>query len=124
MSFLTNFALLAEEADWGNWAWLKEVVGSINWVMIPLMILVGTAGLIYAVVLGVNLARADGAEKIKEAKQRLINAIVGLVSIIVLCLLLWLFISNVPTIFGFIGDNSNSGGNTSGVITLAMGLLG
>ena len=102
MSILANLAASLDSYDWGSWVWLKEIVGSINWIMIPIMVLVGTAGLIYAVVLGVNLARADGAEKIKEAKQRLVNAIVGLVSIIVLCLLLWLFVQNVPTIFGFI----------------------
>ena len=107
----TKFALLTagggddattnNDFDWGDWEFLKEIVEAIDWVMIPIMILVGTAGLIYAVVLGVNLARADSAEKIKEAKSRMINAIIGLVSIIALCLLLWLFIENVPTIFGF-----------------------
>lgn len=110
MSILANLAANVDDFDWGSFDWLKDIVGSINWVMIPLMILVGTAGLIYAVVLGVNLARADGAEKIKEAKQRLVNAIVGLVSIIVLCLLLWLFISNVPTIFGFLQVTSTASG--------------
>lgn len=122
MSFLTNFALLADDTSWGDFEWLKDVVGSINWVMVPLMILVGTAGLIYAVVLGVNLARADGAEKIKEAKQRLINAIVGLVSIILLCLLLWLFIDKgIPAIFG--SHDGTAPTNTGSVITLAMGLF-
>ena len=56
----------------------------------------------------VNLARADSAEKIKEAKSRMINAIIGLVSIIALCLLLWLFIENVPTIFGFTQEGTTS----------------
>ncbi len=114
----TKFALLTagggddattnNDFDWGDWEFLKEIVEAIDWVMIPIMILVGTAGLIYAVVLGVNLARADSAEKIKEAKSRMINAIIGLVSIIALCLLLWLFIENVPTIFGFTQEGTAS----------------
>lgn len=99
-----NGAALADSTDWGDFEFLKEIVGTIDFIMIPIMILVGTAGLIYAVVLGVNLARAESADKIKEAKTRMINAVIGLVSIIVLCLLLWLFLRNVDSIFGFIDE--------------------
>lgn len=108
-----NGAVLAADADediWGEWGFLKEIVGTIDFIMIPIMILVGTAGLIYAVVLGVNLARAESADKIKEAKTRMINAVIGLVSIIVLCLLLWLFLRNVDNIFGFIDETEIVGG--------------
>ncbi len=108
-----NGAVLAADADediWGEWGFLKEIVGTIDFIMIPIMILVGTAGLIYAVVLGVNLARAESADKIKEAKTRMINAVIGLVSIIVLCLLLWLFLRNVDSIFGFIDETEIVGG--------------
>lgn len=110
-----NGAVLAADADediWGDWGFLKEIVDTIDFIMIPIMILVGTAGLIYAVVLGVNLARAESADKIKEAKTRMINAVIGLVSIIVLCLLLWLFLRNVDSIFGFINPSEIPGGTT------------
>lgn len=44
---------------------LRDAVNIIIW---PLMILVGAAGSIYSVVLGVNMAKADSGEK--EKKQR------------------------------------------------------
>ncbi|MBQ9785970.1 MAG: hypothetical protein IJW25_00705 [Clostridia bacterium] len=128
-SFFNGASLASEDptgstsGNWGNWEFLREIVNAIDFIMIPIMVLVGTAGLIYAVVLGVNLARAESADKIKEAKTRMVNAIIGLVSIIVLCLLLWLFIGNVDVIFGFI-DADTIGGTEepAAMIGLAMGL--
>jgi len=79
----------------GKWKWVSDVANSINVVLYPILILVGSAGLIYAVYLGVNLARADSADKQQEAKKRMINALIGLASIIALILLLKLFCDNV-----------------------------
>lgn len=81
----------------GAWSWVGAIVNAINKLLYPILILVGTAGVIYAIYLGVNLARADSADKQKEAKQRMINAIIGLVSIIALILLLKLFCQMLPT---------------------------
>ena len=80
----------------GQWAWVGTIIDAINTILYPLLILVGTAGTIYAVILGVNLARADSADKQQEAKKRMINAIIGLVSIIALILLLKLFCTYLP----------------------------
>jgi len=80
----------------GQWAWVGTIIDAINTILYPLLILVGTAGTIYAVILGVNLARADSADKQTEAKKRMINAIIGLVSIIALILLLKLFCTYLP----------------------------
>ena len=80
----------------GQWKWVGDIVNAINQLLYPILILVGTAGVIYAIYLGVNLARADSADKQKEAKQRMINAIIGLVSIIALILLLKLFCQMLP----------------------------
>ncbi len=77
--------------------WVKQIVDSINQLLYPILILVGSAGLIYAIYLGVNLARADSADKQQEAKKRMINAIIGLVSIVALILLLKLLCSQLPT---------------------------
>ena len=51
---------------------------AIDTLLWPLLIVVGAAGMIYSVILGVNMARADSAEKREEAKKRLIHVIVGL----------------------------------------------
>lgn len=80
----------------GQWGWVSEVVDAINQLLYPILILVGTAGVIYAIYLGVNLARADSADKQQEAKKRMLNAIIGLVSIIALILLLKLFLTYLP----------------------------
>lgn len=97
----------------GNWSWVGDIVNAINQLLYPILILVGTAGVIYAIYLGVNLARADSADKQKEAKQRMINALVGLVSIIALILLLKLFCQMLPTwapnLFITTGGSSSSG---------------
>lgn len=68
----------------------------------PVLILVGTAGSIYAIVLGVNFSKAESADKREEAKKRMINAIIGLVVTIILLILLKLFTANAQTIAGWI----------------------
>lgn len=91
--------------------WVDQLCGALDSFLVPLLIIVATAGMIYAVVLGVNLARADSSDKQQEAKKRLVYAIVGLVSILVLILLLKLFIANVGNIIGteYAIDGSGSG---------------
>ncbi|MBO5103211.1 MAG: hypothetical protein J6C13_03895 [Clostridia bacterium] len=100
MNVVTNSPKLADEGNTGSegkweWNWVADIVDAINWLLYPLLILVGTAGVIYAVYLGVNLARADSADKQQEAKKRMINAIIGLASIIALILLLKLFCNSI-----------------------------
>ena len=75
-----------------KFGWVQQVVEAVQWVMYPLLIVVGAAGMIYAIVIGVNMARADSTEKREEAKKRLINVIVGLAVIIALILFFTLFI--------------------------------
>ena len=80
--------------------WVDNLCSALESVLAPLLIIVATAGMIYAVVLGVNLARADSADKQQEAKKRLIYAIVGLVVIIVLIIFLKLFVAYSDHILG------------------------
>ena len=70
-------------------------------ILIPVMIIVGVAGIFYSIYLGVNMARADSSDKREEAKKRLVNAIIGFVVIFILILLLFLFCQNADTIFGW-----------------------
>ncbi|MBE7074754.1 MAG: hypothetical protein E7376_02090 [Clostridiales bacterium] len=84
------------EKDLGDFNWVYDIVDVINAVMWPLLIIVAAAGTIYAVVLGVNMARADSTEKREEAKKRVINVLVGMAIIVGLVLLLKLFISQLP----------------------------
>ena len=110
-SLLTVFAnLLAKELPEG-WAWLQPIIDVLKEVLWPILILVGTAGMIYAVVLGVKLAQAETADAREEAKKRIINAIIALVCIIALILLLQIFVDNAPNWIGVdTGDTGGAGG--------------
>jgi len=83
-----------------SFGWIKSVVAAIELVLLPILIVVGAAGAIYAIVIGVNMARADSTEKREEAKKRLINVIIGIVIVIGLILFFGLFISVIlPSFF-------------------------
>ena len=82
-----------------SWGWVKTIVSAVDTLLYPLLIVVGAAGMIYAVVLGVQMARADSTEKREEAKKRLINVIVGLAITIGLILFFKLFINTILPAF-------------------------
>ena len=59
----------------------KEVLNAILW---PAIGLVGSIGMIYCIVLGIKVAKADEAGSREKAKKDLIGAIIGFVTIFVL----------------------------------------
>ncbi|MCL2770788.1 MAG: pilin [Firmicutes bacterium] len=71
-----------------NMEWLLTLTQVVNSITLILMIAVGMGGTVYAVILGVNLARAEDAERREEAKKRLIWALVGIGAIFVLIVLI------------------------------------
>ena len=88
----------------------KPVVDILDAMLVPILILVGTAGSIYAIVLGVNFSKAESADKREEAKKRMINAIIGLVVTILLLILLKLFTANAQAIANWINSFSTPAG--------------
>ena len=90
------------DAVWSNskFSWLKPIAEFLDGAIIPVSIVVGALGAIWIIILGVNLARAESSDKAAEAKKRLINVIIALVSVILLVFLLAFFVSKVPTWFG------------------------
>ena len=97
---ITGRGMLAGDLNLpAGWEWVEEIVNAIDILLYPLLIVVGAAGMIYAVVIGVQMARADSTEKREEAKKRLINVIVGLAIIIGLILFFKLFISVILPAF-------------------------
>lgn len=106
VSIMNNIArvILAVEVVYPEgWEWLDPVVSALIEILWPILIIVGAAGMIYGVVLGVNMARADSTEKREEAKKRLINVIVGLAIIIALILFFQFFLTTVLP--RFLGTN-------------------
>ena len=51
-------------------------------VVSPVLVVIGAAGVIYAIILGINYIKAETPDKRKEAQGRLIGAIVGVIIII------------------------------------------
>ena len=89
--------------------WLVNILATvyevINAIIVPILIIVATAGIVYAIVLGVNYAKAETSDQKEEAKKRIINVVVGAVLMIVLMLALFLFIKYAPDIFGWVSGN-------------------
>lgn len=88
-----KFSLLGVDGDYeADWSWVPKLVTVIKSVLVPVLSVVGAAGTIYAIVIAVQMARADNGEKREEAKKRLISVIVAIaVLVILIVFFLWLF---------------------------------
>ena len=70
----------------GNLSWLEEVYATLPSILYAILAVVGGAGTVYAIVLGVNLAKSESEDKRKTAMTRLRNTIIGVVVLLVLVL--------------------------------------
>lgn len=90
--------------------WVIEVIAPIisilNSLLVPVIILLGTAGMIYGIVLGVQYSKAETADKREELKKRLISAVVGILIALVALILLKIFVQNAGAIFGWVRDEA------------------
>ena len=97
---LSNLGMMLYEYA-AQFEWVENIVNAINTVIWPILIVVAAAGTIYAIVLGVQMARADSTEKREEAKKRVIGVLIGMAIIIGLILLLKLFVDLIlPQLIG------------------------
>lgn len=92
--------------------WLKQVVQILDNLIIPFTIVVAIAGAIWIIILGVKLARAETADKAKEAKGALIRVAIAIVASLILIWLLTWFASNLPAILDQNPLSSVEGGAT------------
>lgn len=92
--------LLYTEITTEGFTWLNPILKVLDDILWPILIVVGAVGTIYAIYLGVMMAKAENAEKREEAKKRIINAVIALVVMVVIILLLRLFVDNAPSILG------------------------
>ncbi len=79
------------------------IVGLLNKMMAPLLAIVGAAGSLYCVILGVKFAKAGEPQEREKAKNALKNAIIGFVLIFVLILALNIMMPNMVT---WVNDNA------------------
>ena len=87
-----NTLMFADEAN-GTWPWVQTLFDAVKTVLWPALILVCAAGMIYSIILGVNMARADSTEKREEAKKRLINVLIGIAITVALILFFELLVT-------------------------------
>ena len=73
-----------------------------DWLIPVIMIIIGMAGSIYAIVLGVNYAKAESDEKKSEAKKKLINALLGVGIGLLIMLIFMLILKNAASIKNWI----------------------
>ncbi len=88
-------------------SWLPQLMNVLSTVMWVVLALVGAAGGLYAIYVGIKMARADSAEQRDENKKRMINIIVAIVVTIVLIIFFNIFL---PMILNAVmASNANLG---------------
>lgn len=97
------------KAQWlGNYAWLNEVYNVLPNILYAILAIVGGAGSVYAIVLGVNLAKSENEEKRKGSLFRLRNTLIGVACLLVLVLFINLALpaifKQIPGAWGEISD--------------------
>ncbi len=88
MKFLPNIALAIDPTEVQNI--LTPVFEIIGTVVPILILLLGSVGSIWCIVLGVKYAKAEDPQEHEKAKKALVNAIVGFVLVFVLLIMLQL----------------------------------
>ncbi len=66
--------------------WVPTLFNTIINVLVPIIAVVAAAGTIWAIYIGIQMARADSQDKRDESKKRLISLIIGIAIMIVLIL--------------------------------------
>ena len=76
---MTWSQIIQEYLQDGTDNWLSKLLGVLEWVLWVALIITAAAGAIYAIYVGVKMARAESSDQREEAKKRLINIIVAVV---------------------------------------------
>ena len=97
-----------KDISWpSQYSWLPQLFTVLYPLLYAIMAVVGAAGAVYAIVLGINLARAEDQSKRDEAKKRLITTIIA---VAVTILLVVFFNELLPLILqAFIGTPTSPG---------------
>ena len=105
---MTWSGLITSAAEKGfDLGWIKELLTTLEWILWVALILVGACGAVYAIYVGVKMARADSSEQREEAKKRLINIIVAIVVTIALILFFNLLLPVILNAFNVFDELAN-----------------
>ena len=88
-TLMMHFGMLLADTETKTYSgnipgWLEALVNTAKNIINPILIVAATAGILYAIVVGVKFIKADNKEEREEAKQKLITVIVGIVVTLVL----------------------------------------
>lgn len=85
---------------------INPIFDILGWLLPVIMILIGLVGVIYSIVLGLNFAKAESSDQRDAAKKKLISVVIGVMVIIIAILLVFIFIRNANTIFGWVNETA------------------
>ncbi|MDR3242733.1 MAG: pilin [Clostridiales Family XIII bacterium] len=83
----------------------SPIIGLLDLVLTPALLLVGAVGAIFCIFLGIKLAKADEPQERDKAKSALKNAVIGFVLIFVLIVALRV---GLPAMSGWLSSVSTS----------------
>lgn len=87
----------------GGYSWLNGVYDTLPNILWIILAAVGGAGVVYSIILGINLAKSESDDKRKSASNRLKNTIIGLSVLISLVLIINIII---PLMLQLIGGSN------------------
>lgn len=92
---MQSLLLIGDYIYTGGLSWLNDVFDVLPPILYTILAIVGGAGSVYAIFLGVNLAKSENDEKRKQAANRMKNTIIGVVVLLVLVLFITLAIPEI-----------------------------
>ena len=96
--------------------WVVTLFKYLDPILYAIMAITAAAGMIYAIYLGINLARAEDQSKRDEAKKRLITTIISVAVVVVLIIFFNVLLPEIISAVAQPGDlpNANPSGSGSG----------
>ncbi len=79
----------------GSLSWLNELYNTLPLILYTIIAVVGGAGAVYAIILGINLAKSESDDARKTAQNRIKNTIIGIVVLLALVLFITLIIPEI-----------------------------
>ena len=67
---------------------IRPVVNIINELLLPIIIVLGALGGVYAIILAVKYSQAESGDKRGEVKKQMINGVIGIVVMLIVLILM------------------------------------
>lgn len=80
---------------------LQAVINYINWIFSGILGVAAAVAMIYAIVVGVRMARANNAEEREEAKKKVIYTVIGIAVAIALIILIQILLPKITEWTGY-----------------------